>query len=135
MNLKYRLFKNALLAFTLYAAICSCQKMSTPALGNYPKDINVLPGGNLRFFVSFDSTSTDAKQINIRFADSISGYPSFFPDPSTTFVAGVHGTAYQGSTGTFLHYLTANDFGSAKSFTISFWLNISIAQKDHSNAD
>ncbi len=135
MNLKYRLFKNALLAFTLYAAISSCQKMSTPALGNYPKDNNVLPGGNLRFFVSFDSTSTDAKQINIRFADSISGYPSFFPDPSTTFVTGVRGTAYQGSTGTFLHYLTANDFGSAKSFTISFWLNISLAQKDHSNAD
>jgi hypothetical protein len=135
MSLIYRLFKNATLAIALYASFISCQKMSRPALGNYPKDNSVLPGGNLRFYVPFDSTSADAKQINIRFADSISGYPSFFPDPSTTFVAGVHGTAYQGSTGTFLHYLNANDFPSSKSFTISFWINVTAAEKDHSNAD
>jgi Concanavalin A-like lectin/glucanases superfamily len=136
MKSMYRLLRNVMLGIILYAAFNSCQKSLKPALSsNYPKDNVTLPAGNLRFFLSFDSTTTAAKQLNIRFADSISGYPSFFPDPSTTFVAGVHGTAYQGSTGTFLHYLNANDFASSKSFTISFWLNATLAEKDHTNAD
>jgi hypothetical protein len=71
----------------------------------------------------------------VRFADSISQLPSFFPDPSTTFVPGVSGTAYQGSLGTFLHYLNANDFGKSTSFTIAFWINVMLSDKDHSNAD
>lgn len=135
MNTIYKFIKTPALAILLFAALNSCNKLSKPALGDYPKDQVTLPGGDLRFYLSFDSTTVDAKQINIRFADSISGYPSFFPDASTTFVSGVHGTAYQGSTGTFLHYLNANDFGKATSFTISFWLNTTIDQKDHSNAD
>ena len=136
MNIKNNLIKNMALGFTLIVASYSCQKMSRPALpSDYPTDNVTLPGGNLRFYVSFDSTSEAAKQINVRFADSISGYPSFFPDPSTTYVNGVRGTAYQGSYGTFLHYLNANDFGTATSFTISFWMNVTLAQKDHNNAD
>lgn len=136
MNIKKRFIKNVAFVFTLCVALYSCQKLSRPALpSDYPKDNVTLPGGSLRFYVSFDSTSEAAKQLNIRFADSISTYPCFFPDPSTTYVTGVTGTAYQGSTGTYLHYLNANDFGSATSFTISFWLNIMLSQKDHNNAD
>jgi hypothetical protein len=136
MRIKNRFIKNAALVFAAYVVLNSCQKLSKPSLpSDYPKDNVTLPGGSLRFFVSFDSTSPAAKQINVRFADSISTYPSFFPDASTTFVAGVRGTAYQGSTGTYLHYLTANDFGNSTSFTISLWLNIMLSQKDHNNAD
>ena len=117
--------------------LTSCQKLSKPELPkDYPTDNVVLPSGPLRFYLPFDSTSPEDKQINVRFADSISGYPSFFPDPSTTAAAGVRGTAYQGAFTTFLHYLNANDFATtASSFTLSFWLNVTIDQKDHSNAD
>ena len=103
-------------------AVVSCQKMSRPALGNYPKDVSVTPTTPLRFFVNFDSTTADDKQINIRFKDSISGNPSFFPNPAITYISGVHGTAYQGTNDAYLSYLTPNDFVStAESFTVAFW--------------
>ncbi|HEY4966370.1 MAG TPA: LamG domain-containing protein [Puia sp.] len=136
MNTRNKFIRNLALGFAFCVASYSCQKMTQPALpADYPTDNTVTPSTSLRFFVPFDSTSDAAKQINVRFADSISTYPSFFPDPSTTFVPGVSGTAYQGSLGTFLHYLDANDFGKSTSFTISFWLNIMLSQKDHTNAD
>jgi Concanavalin A-like lectin/glucanases superfamily len=103
--------------------INSCQKLSRPVLGDYPKDTPVTPTTELRFYVPFDSTSPDDKQINIRFKDSISGYPSFFPDKSITVATGIHGTAVQLSPGNALKYISANDFAAtAKSFTLAFWL-------------
>jgi hypothetical protein len=47
----------------------------------------------------------------------------------------VRGTAYQGSYDGFIHYFNANDFAKSTSFTISFWLKATLAQKDHNNAD
>lgn len=124
----------AILAIGIF--ITSCEKMSRPVLpADYPQDKPVTPTTSLRFYLPFDSTSDADKQLNIRFADSISNYPSFFPDPSTTAVAGVSGTAYQGSLDTWLHYYSANDFGSSTSFTVSFWLKIPLSAKDNTNAD
>jgi len=102
-------------------AISGCQKMKQPALGDFEQDKSVTPTTPLRFFVSFDSTSEDAKQINIRFKDSISDYPSFFPDNSISVVPGVHGTAYQGNLDKNLSYINANDFPKSTSFTVAFW--------------
>lgn len=96
--------------------------MDRPELGDYPKDTQVTPATSLRFFASFDSTSEADKQINIRFKDSISGYPSFFPDNSIKIVPGVTGTAYQGNLDKNLVYLNANDFGKSSSFTVAFWM-------------
>src|SRR5512143_4234311 len=79
-----------LLAPVIAMGLSSCQKMSRPALGDYPKDVPVTPTTELRFYVPFDSTSPDDKQINIRFKDSISQYPSFFPDKSIGVANGVH---------------------------------------------
>lgn len=136
MNNRIKIAILAALVAMTGGMLAGCQKTVKPSLpANYPTDNVTLPSGPLRFYLPFDSTKPDARQINIRFADSISGYPSFFPDPSTTFVAGVRGTAYQGSTGTYLHYLTANDFPAAKNFTIAFWFKATLAQKDHNNAD
>jgi hypothetical protein len=133
---KTKTVTSAAMAMVALLAFLGCQKTTRPGLpADYPTDNVNLPAGNLRFYVPFDSSSPDAKQINVRFADSISGYPSFFPDPSTGFVAGVHGTAYQGSYSTFIHYLNANDFPASKSFTVSFWLNVTLDNKDHNNAD
>ncbi len=110
-----------LLSPLIILGVISCNKPSRPALGTYPVDNVTLPGGDLRFFVNFDSTSPDAKQINIRFKDSISGYPSFFPNSAISFVPGIKGTAYKGADGVALEYVNANDFASASSFTVAFW--------------
>src|ERR1700730_15651491 len=126
---------------TLASVICitvvnSCQKMSKPALpANYPTDNPVTPSTPLRFYLNFDSTSAGDAKLNIRFKDSISNYPSFFPPPSINYTTGVRGTAYQGSYDGFIHYFNANDFGSSTSFTIAFWLKATLSQKDHNNAD
>ncbi len=105
----------------LSVAVLSCQKMKRPALGDYPEDKTVTPTTALRFYTSFDSTSAEDKQINIRFKDSISNYPSFFPDASLGYTTGVHGTAYRGASSKALLYLNANDFAKSGSFTIAFW--------------
>src|SRR5215471_3518836 len=103
--------------------VSSCQKMSRPALGDYPQDVPVTPATELRFYVPFDSTKTDDKQINIRFKDSISQYPSFFPDKSITYTGGVHGTAVKLSAGNALKYISANDFAAtAQSYTLALWV-------------
>lgn len=106
----------------LITAAVGCQKMDRPELGDYPKDTPVTPTTSLRFFLPFDSTSPDDKQINIRFKDSISGYPSFFPNSSISIVPGVKGTAFQGTSSTVLKYINTNDFvATAQSFTVAFW--------------
>jgi len=125
-----------ILTLIVFSGMVSCEKLSRPALPkDYPTDHTVTPTTPLRFYVSFDSTNTDDHQLNVRFGDSISGYPSFFPDPSIGFMTGVTGTAMQGSASAVVHYVNANDFASSTSFTISFWINATLAQKDHVNAD
>jgi len=117
-TLSYRL----LMVPVAVVVISSCQKMTRPALGDYPQDHTVTPTTSLRFFASFDSTSPEDKQINIRFKDSISSYPSFFPAASISYTTGVHGTAYEGPSDAYLSYVNANDFiSTAKSFTVAFW--------------
>ena len=105
--------------------INSCQKMTRPALGDYPQDHSAAPTTALRFYAPFDSNAVDAKQINIRFGDSISGYPSFFPAQSISYGPGVHGTAMTNSGEGALQYINANDFASSSSFTVAFWEKIS----------
>lgn len=136
MLIRNKIGTSALLAALVCGLAMSCQKTPRPALPkDYPTDNVVLPAGPLRFYLPFDSISPAAKQINVRFADSISGYPSFFPDPSVTFTDGVRGTAYKGDYGHYIHYYNANDFAQATNFTIAFWFRATLAQKDHSNAD
>lgn len=102
--------------------ISSCEKTKRPALGDYPKDHDVIPATALRFYTPFDSNSVEAKQINIRFADSISGYPSFFPDKSIGYTTGIRGTALKLSPGNTIKYVNANDFAKSSSFTVAFWI-------------
>jgi hypothetical protein len=121
MIIKNNFFK--LLALLIaFIVISSCQKMKRPPLGDYPQDHVTTPTTALRFFAPFDSTSVEAKQINIRFADSISGYPSFFPPSSVSYTTGVHGTALQLTQGNAIKYINANDFGTGPSFSVAFWL-------------
>jgi len=115
-------FSRLSLIALMAVAIASCQKMDRPPLGDFPEDHLTTPTTNLRFYASFDSSAADDKQINIRFKDSISGYPSFFPDNSISAVPGVRGTAYKGNADKNLTYVNANDFAKSTSFTVAFWM-------------
>lgn len=121
MNKSIKIFLPTILAIAL--VIVSCQKMDRPALpSDYPTDHTATPTTSLRFFVSFDSLSDADKQLNIRFKDTISGYPSFFPDASITSITGIRNKGYYSTSGYFLQYYNTNDFVStAQSFTVAFW--------------
>ena len=130
-----RIIKNVLLATPIIIGMASCKKLNQPVLpSDYPQDTPVTPTTSLRFALNFDSTSEAAKQLNIRFQDSISKYPSFFPDGSISAGAGVKGTAFTSAGTSYVHYYNANDMGSAKSFTLAFWMNVPLAKKDNGHA-
>jgi hypothetical protein len=114
-NIKYRHLFPLLAILILVAA--SCQKVSRPALGNYPKDANP-PGGPLKFFAAFDGTSTTNPLLNA--VDSIrADFPISNPLQSA---AGISGLCIVGDGTDFVKYPGANDFiSTAGSFSISFW--------------
>lgn len=115
--------KNKIANFLLIAAAAatlgSCQKMDKPELGEVVTDeVKNLPEGPLRFFVDFNKTDGSSPRWNA--ADNISGNPALlFP---STYTQGVNGNAYQGKDKAAALYLNANDFSTAKSFTIAFWI-------------
>lgn len=124
MILNIKIMKNAMLIFAFSLAIYSCQKMDHPPLGNYPKDANP-PGGPLKFYAAMDGSNVDSIKAN------------FGVDNSVSYVdGGASGMAVQvdGSQNGFVSYPSANDFGASTDFTVSFWMNITLAQKNHENA-
>ena len=124
MLFKSKILKTLLPVFAAGLVLSSCQKMDRPALGDYPKDANP-PGGPLKFFAAMDGGNVDSIRAN------------FGIDNNASFVStGVNGGAAQldGSKNGFISYPSANDFGVSKDFTISFWINITLAQKDNSHA-
>lgn len=122
MNLINKSSRNYLLILLAIIAFASCDKPVHPALGNYPKDENP-PGGPLKFFAAMDGSSVDSIRAN------------FGVDNSVTYVPGVSGKAAQFANNGYISYPSANDFAKSTDFTISFWLNATLAQKDHVNAD
>ena len=116
----------SILALTV-TVVASCQKMDRPPLGEYPQDYTTTPTTELRFFTSFDSSSAEHAQINKRFRDSISNYPSFFPSSNVHVFPGITGTAVGGGP---LVYTNANDWGASSSFTIAFWEKNNVPQNE-----
>ena len=106
----------SLLLVVLSIGFFACQKMSRPALGDYPKDSNP-PGGPLKFYAAFDGTSSSPLMNAV---DSIrADFPASNP---LTAIDGISGKGIQGDGTSFIKYAGANDFISlAKSFTVSFW--------------
>ncbi|HPG12370.1 MAG TPA: LamG domain-containing protein [Chitinophagaceae bacterium] len=94
----------------------SCQKLSRPGLGDYPKDANP-PGGPLKFYVAFDGTSTNPLMNAV---DSIRAtFPNDNPLQPT---AGINGNAIQGENQKFIKYSKPNDWATlSQDFSISFW--------------
>jgi hypothetical protein len=121
MNLNIR----SILVVTVAAfMVTSCQKMDHPPLGDYPKDANA-PGGPLKFYAAFDEKNVDSIRAN---------YGTF--NDASIADGGVSGKCAQfdGSKNGFINYPSANDFGQSTNFTISFWINITMAQKDNNHA-
>jgi hypothetical protein len=120
----YANIRNVMLLFTLGVLINSCQKMDQPPLADYPKDANP-PGGPLKFYAALDEKNVDSIRAN---------YGTF--NDASIVDGGVSGMCAQfdGSKNGFINYPSANDFGQSTSFTISFWINITMAQKDNDHA-
>ncbi|MBZ5857806.1 LamG domain-containing protein [Flavihumibacter profundi] len=114
------IFRLSLLGMLVILIGGSCQKTSRPPLGDYPVDANP-PGGPLKFYTAFDGT-TDNPLMNA--VDSIrANFPSANP---LTSIPGVSGQAVQGASGVAINYPSANDFKTATSFTLAFWVKRSV---------
>jgi len=98
--------------------------MDQPPLGDYPVDANP-PGGPLKFYAALDEKNVDSIKAN---------YGTF--NDASIVDGGVSGKCAQfdGSKNGYINYPSANDFGQSTSFTISFWINITMAQKDNNHA-
>lgn len=118
-----KISKYSMLVLAICFAIAGCQKMDHPSLGDYPKDTNP-PGGPLKFYAALDGGNVDSIRAN------------YGTDNDVTFATGVSGQAAQfdGSKNGYINYPSANDFGGSVDFTISFWINITLAQKDNNHA-
>ncbi|MEP6750498.1 MAG: LamG-like jellyroll fold domain-containing protein [Bacteroidota bacterium] len=124
MNFKKNLVGNAVVLLLLLIASSSCNKLSRPTLAaDYPKDGNP-PGGPLKFYAALDGSAVDSIRANFGVGQNV------------TYAAGVSGMAAQfdGSKNGYISFPSANDFGQSTSFTISFWMHITMAQKDNNHA-
>lgn len=133
MNFNNKMPKLATLLLLGVAFVAGCEKINHPGLGTYPKDSQA-PGGPLKFYAAFDGINADSIRANFASVDS-----------NTAWVTGVSGqavqfnpqtTATQDAAFAFLQYPNANDFASAaSSFSVCFWLNCPLKNKDNVNAE
>lgn len=111
-----KLLQHATAFLALVIIATGCQKMDTPALGDYPEDSNP-PGGPLNFYVAFDGTTANPLMNAV---DSIRA--NFASQNDFTTIDGISGKAVQGVNKKTIKYGKPNDWAvQAKSFTISFW--------------
>jgi Concanavalin A-like lectin/glucanases superfamily len=106
------LFTGLALAMLFFSA---CQKISKPALGDYPKDNNP-PGGPLKFYVAFDGTTSNPLMNAV---DSIRA--NFASDNPLASTDGVRGKGVQGAPKKFIKYASFNDWSTSSSFSVSVW--------------
>ena len=111
-------------AIVLVLFVTSCQKMDKPELGVYPVDGNP-PGGPLKFYAAFDAPNNPVDSIRALFGTTKN---------ATLNSGGTSGNCLQFTNNGYGLFPSANDFGGSTSFTISFWMNITLAQKDNSHA-
>lgn len=117
MKNTFKIFSlSALASASLLILGVGCQKLDRPTLGDFTQDSNP-PGGPLKFFAAFDGSSTDPLMNAV---DSIrANFPQ--SNPFTT-VAGITGNGVKGVDGRAISYPSANDFKTATSFAIAFWI-------------
>ena len=109
MNFNNKILQNVLIVALAFFTITGCQKLSRPALGDYPVDANP-PGGPLKFYAAMDGSSVDSVLAN------------YGSDNAVTYGEGIHLQAFNGNADSYVQYGKANDFGNSTSFTVAFWL-------------
>lgn len=114
--IKFNSLRFTALAAGVLLVLGSCQKMERPTLGDYLKDANP-PGGPLKFYAAFDGTSSN---VLMNAVDSIRA--NFASTNPLATVDGISGKAIKGADGKSLTYANANDFKSATSLSIAFWM-------------
>lgn len=117
--IKNNISSKILAASFVLVGFAACQKMERPKLGDFPKDDQVLPTGDLRFFTPFDMPG---EEFRYKVADSISGNPAFFSNNNPSLQPGIKGNSLKGIDQKAVTYINANDFKNAKSFSVSLWL-------------
>jgi hypothetical protein len=115
--------QHCLTAIALLLLVAGCQKMDKPEVGDYPKDGNP-PGGPLKFYAAFDAPNP-VDSIRANFGNATK---------ATITDGGTSGKCLQPTANGFVSFPSANDFGGSSSFTFSFWMNITMAQKDNNHA-
>jgi hypothetical protein len=125
MRINNKIAQAGLLILGISLGITACQKMTRPALGNYPKDTNP-PGGPLKFFAALDGGSVDSIRA------------TYATDNNVTYIDGVKGKGLQfdATKKGYVVYPSANDFGTQTNFSAALWFNAGdLSKKDHVNAD
>lgn len=126
MNFKNRIAKNLLSLMALVIIIASCQKLTRPALGDYPKDPPTPPYNAEKSSFSFENNATDAGEDKLTSTSS-----------NTSYVAGVNGQALKIGAGGYLLFdlmdrnedpngfvsIPKDTLSSLGSFTVAFWMN------------
>lgn len=108
----------SLVSVVLILFAASCQKMSRPELGDYPKDANP-PGGPLKFYAAFDGTTADPLMNAV---DSVRA--NFASSNPLTSITGVSGKGIQGvaTKDKAIKYPSANDFNKSSSISVAYWV-------------
>ena len=131
MSITKRVLKNAIYILVFFIAASGCKKLSQPAMPDYPKDIDprfpLYPGGPLKFYAAFEAPTNPVDSIRANFG--------ILSDASLV-TGGVRGSCIQlnGAKNGYVWFPSANDYGASTNFTISFWINITMAQKDNNHA-
>ncbi len=109
MFLNNKIIRTFCLGASLAIGLYSCQKLTRPALGDYPKDSNP-PGGPLKFYTAFEGTSVDS--IRAKFGS----------ETNVTYTEGLNGKAMTAGLDGYITYPSnVNDLNQDSSFTIAFW--------------
>jgi hypothetical protein len=118
MNIKNNHLRATLSATLVMLFFLSCQKMDRPKLGDYPKDANP-PGGPLKFYASFDGTTTDPLKNAV---DSVRA--NFAVSNPFSSVTGIKGQGVKGlaAKDKAIKYSSANDFARSTSVSVAYWL-------------
>lgn len=99
-----------LAAMVFVLGLSSCQKMERPPMNIIPDDTARI-NGPLQFYAPFEDSPNDSAQYQEGTATDV------------TYVDGVTGKAYQGSTTAQIQYPSAVRMAQMTSFTVSFWMN------------
>lgn len=112
MKFNIKIAKFLAIIFAVGSVFNGCQKLSRPALGDYPKDPPPPPYSILKSYFTFDNTDRDTGQYRLPVTSK-----------NITYVTGISGQAAQIGDGGYILSTKLNDsLKTIGSFTLAFWM-------------